>query len=134
MIRRWNHGHSIGVGFLGALFLAQNGWLIYLAGLLTGIAVTMTLVLLRNGLKRTAAIGDGLTAKLNADAALALTEADREHERQVGLRQGEIAGVRAAARVEARDQHRRGAMREAVDRFGSDLRHDSLDRALQGRM
>ena len=58
-----------------------------------------------------------------------LSDEERAQARLVGLRQGEAAGIKQAARREAKDAARRRFMRELADSLGGELRKDSLRRA-----
>ncbi len=140
---RLPHSHSLGGGLVLGLLVAQRPLWIFAAGVVVGIALVFAVRTLRK-LLGAVRIGARLLERLagqrpttplagDQDAALPpteLSELEREQERRIGLRQGEAAGIRAAARIESHDRARREAMLESSARFGRELGRQSLERAL----
>lgn len=138
------HSHSLGAGLVLGLLVSQRPLWIFAAGVVVGVALVFAARALRRlvagarlagrALERFAGRPGGAHNRKEEGGArelppATLTEQEREFARIIGLRQGEAAGIRAAARVERREQARRDAMAAAADDHWARERRRSVERA-----
>lgn len=145
-MRRLSHSHSLGGGLVLGLVVAQRPLWIFAAGVVVGVGLVLAVRVLRRLLGGVRLGVRALERYADRPAAGApdrreetrggelppaeLTEAERELARREGLRQGEAAGIRAAARVERREQSRRDEMSARLEEHWRDERRSSVDRAV----
>lgn len=139
MTRRLAHGHSLGAGLVLGLLAAGKPLWIFGAGVVVGILLVFVARLVRRAVR-----GGKVAARVLTRAAATEQEGargrelppaeldglERERERRIGLRQGEAAGIRAAARVERREQARRDAMSSALEEHWQAQRRRDLERVV----
>ncbi len=149
-MRRLRHSHSLGGGLLLGLAVAEQPLWIFAAGVVVGVGLVLAVRVWRRlyrlarraasrflppgiGAERTSPEG-APTREEDGDASglppAELSEHERELERRVGLRQGEASGIRAAARIERREQARRDAMSRVLEDHWRDERGRSVEHAL----
>lgn len=143
MTRRLAHSHSLGAGLVLGLLVSQRPLWIFAAGVGVGVTLVLAVRVLRRllagarlaarALERVAGSSEGSPAGAPERKELPpaeLTDDERELERRIGLRQGEAAGIRAAARIERREQARRDAMAAASEEHWRRERGRSVERAV----
>lgn len=142
MTRRLALGHSAGAGLVLGLLVAERPFWIFGAGIVTGVALVFAVRALRRVLKiggRVARLvgraGGGSAWKEVSGAGqelppAELSELERARAYREGLRQGEAAGIRAAARAETHDRAQRATMEIALEDHWRDVRARSLEHAL----
>lgn len=146
MTRRLSRGHSAGAGLVLGLLVAQRPLWIFGAGVVAGVALVFAVRALRKAARGARLVARVLERIAGGPAGApvgkedggreelppaALTEEECERERRLGLRQGQAAGIRAAARLEIRDRVRREAMQRALDDHWRGERRRSVERAVR---